>query len=162
MKKYFFLSALLLLLSLAPAAAAQTTTLTVDVPAPDYELVIPAEVTVDYKAESCSLAVPAIRGGDGREDLGLQVTIVSSGVFACPETATTIPFTLTLAGAEAWRPGDSLYFSRIETGAVGVTADGSQPTAMVLSFQAGDWEAALPGTYTATITYTASFTQPNG
>lgn len=162
MNKHFFLPVLLLLLSLAPVATAETTTLTVDVPAPDYELNIPASVTVNYQAETCQLAVPTVTGGDGQEGLGLQVTITSSGVFTCPDLSTTIPFTLTLTGAEGWQSGDSLYFSRIESGVAGVTADGAQPTAMVLSFRSEDWDAALPGTYTATITYTATFTQTEG
>lgn len=162
MNKHFFLPVLLLLLSLAPVATAETTTLTVDVPAPDYELNIPASVTVNYQAETCQLAVPTVTGGDGREGLGLQVAITSSGVFTCPEVSTTIPFTLTMTEADGWQSGDSLYFSRIASNVVGVTADGSQPTAMVLTFQSTDWDAALPGTYTATITYTATFTQTNG
>lgn len=161
MKKRFLLPVLLLLFTLVPKVSAETTTLTVDVPAPDYELHIPASVTVDYQAESHSLAVPTVTGS-GREGIGLQVTITSSGVFTCPEVATTIPFALALSGAGRWQVGDSLYFSSLTSGAPGVTADGSQPTAMVLSFQSTDWDAALPGTYTATITYTAAFTQTEG
>lgn len=158
MKKRFLLPVLLLLFTLVPQVSAETTTLTVDVPAPDYELHIPASVTIDYRAESCSLAVPTVTGS-GREGIGLQVAITSSCLFICPEVATTIPFTLTLSDAADWQLGDSLYFSSLTGGASGITADGSQPTDMVLSFQPSDWDAALPGTYTATITYTATFTQ---
>lgn len=158
MKKRFLLPVLLLLFTLVPKVSAETTTLTVDVPAPDYELHIPASVTVAYQAENHTLAVPTVTGS-GREGIGLQVAITSSGAFICPEVATTIPFSLKLSGAEDWQVGDSLYFSSLTGSAPGVTADGSQPTDMVLSFQPSDWEAALPGTYTATITYTATFTQ---
>lgn len=161
MKKRFLLPVLLLLCTLVPKVSAETTTLTVDVPAPDYELHIPAAVTVDYQAESHTLAIPTVTGS-GREGIGLQVAITSSGVFTCPDVSTAIPFALALSGAEDWQVGDSLYFSSLTSGAPGVTAGGSQPTAMVLTFRSTDWDAALPGTYTATITYTVAFTQAEG
>lgn len=159
MKKRFLLPLLLLLLTLAPEASAETTILTVDVPVPDYELNIPASVVVDHQAESCQLEIPTITGDDSREGIGIRVSITSSSVFTCSDVSTTIPFNLTLSGAEDWQLGDCLYFSSIESGVAGVTASGFQPTAMVLSFQAADWDAALPGTYTATITYTVTFAQ---
>lgn len=143
-------------------AAAEATTISTVVPEPSYQMTIPADVQMEYKAPSCTIDAPSIAQSSGFSERGYMTVAVSySGAFSCENTSTTIPFTFyakTDGGTSEWVSGDKLVYDRMEDGSVnpsGHMSDGKVPSAFELQISNDAWEKANPGTYTAAITFTA-------
>lgn len=159
------LLAVLCIVFLPVTASAETTTISVDVPAPSYQLNIPSDMAIQYKDAGCLLSVPAISDASGfKENMGMKVSISYSGAFTCAGVSSTIPFTLSMVvndTAQPWASGDCLYFARTEDGGMssnGYTEAGACPSSMRLSIADAAWEAAFPGHYTASIAFDVSYT----
>lgn len=161
-KQIAFFLAIAVALCMPMSTAAESTTISVVVPEPTYQMAIPADIQMEYRAASCTLGAPSIAQSSGfSESAYLTVTVSHSGVFSSPSTSTTIPFAFyvrTDSGLFEWASGSSLVYDRMEDGsisALGHTAVGTTPSAFELQISDGAWAAAKPGTYTATVTFTA-------
>lgn len=161
-KQIAFFLAIAVALCMPMSTAAESTTISVVVPEPTYQMTIPADIQMEYKAASCTLGAPSIVQSSGfSESAYLTVTVSHSGVFSSQSTSTTIPFAFyakTDSGLCEWASGGSLVYNRMEDGSVsalGHTAVGTTPSAFELQISDGAWAVANPGTYTATVTFTA-------
>lgn len=156
------LLAAFLVLCVPVAAAAESTTISVVVPEPSYQMTIPVDIQMEYKADRCALNAPSISQSTGfTERAYLTVSISHSGVFSSQDTSTTIPFAFyakTEGGLSEWASGTSLIYDRMEDGSVssaGHMAGGEIPSGFELQISNSAWEKANPGTYRATVTFTA-------
>ena len=161
-KQIMCFCAIVVMLCIPLGAAAETTTISTVVPEPSYQMTIPADVQMGYKAPSYTIDAPSIAKSSGfSERAYMTVSVSYSGAFSSENTSTTIPFTFyarTDSGSAEWVSGDKLVYERLEDGSVnptGHTADGKVPSAFELRISDGAWEKANPGTYTAAITFTA-------
>lgn len=141
---------------------AESTTISTVVPEPNYQMTIPADIQMEYKANRCTLNAPSISQSSGfTENAYLTVSISHSGAFSSQNTSTTIPFAFyarTDDGLSEWSSGTSLIYDRMEDGSVssaGHMANGAIPSGFELQISDSAWEKANPGTYRATITFTA-------
>lgn len=144
------------------SAAAESTTISVVVPEPSYQMTIPVDIQMEYKADQCTLNAPSISQSSGfTERAYLTVSVSHSGAFSSQNTSTTIPFTFyarTDSGLSEWASGTSLIYDRMEDGSVssaGRMASGEIPSGFELQIPNSAWEKANPGTYRATVTFTA-------
>lgn len=156
------LVAAFLVLCVPVSTAAESTTISVVVPEPSYQMTIPVDIQMEYKADRCSLNAPTISQSSGfTERAYLTVSISHSGVFSSQDTSTTIPFAFyakTEGGLSEWASGTSLIYDRMEDGSVisaGHMASGEIPSGFELQISNSAWEKANPGTYRATVTFTA-------
>lgn len=156
------LLAAFLVLCVPVSAAAESTTISVVVPEPSYQMTIPVDIQMEYKADRCTLNAPTISQSSGfAERAYLTVSISHSGVFSSQDTSTTIPFAFyakTEGGLSEWASGTSLIYDRMEDGSVssaGHMAGGEIPSGFELQIPNSAWEKANPGTYRATVTFTA-------
>lgn len=156
----FFAIAVMLFMPLG--VAAETTTISTVVPEPSYQMTIPADIQMEYKASSCTIDAPFINQSSGfSERAYMTVSVSYSGAFSSQSTTTTIPFALYAkadSGTSEWVSGDKLVYDRMEDGSVNPTghmSDGKVPSAFELQITNDAWEKANPGTYTAAITFTA-------
>ena len=164
MKRFLSILLLLCMILLVPLhASAETTTITVEVPAPSYQLTIPSDMTITYQADKCTLAVPTVSNASGfKEGMYLSVAVSFSGKFSCPTTTTEIPYSFymeTSSGTNLWTSGECLTFVRQDDGSVsssGTFSNGEAPTSMMLSISDAAWGAAFPGVYTTAIIFSAS------
>ena len=131
-------------------AAAESTTITTVVPEPAYQMTIPADIRMEYRAGSCTIGVPSIAQSSGfGENAYLAVAVSHSGAFSSQTTD---------GGLCEWASGDRLIYSRMDDGSVtptGHMADGRTPSTFELQISDSAWETATPGTYTAAVTFTA-------
>lgn len=140
----------------AIAYAENTTTLTTTVPDTTYTLNIPADQTVEFNETSKSIGMVTVTDAEGFSvGKNLKVTI-DHGSFSSSSTDTTIPFVVGNAGVEVI---SILLFKGQSNGAVS-DAYVSGYTALMckdLRIKIADsaWGGALPGDYSATITFTA-------
>lgn len=156
------LVAAFLVLCVPVSAAAESTTISVVVPEPSYQMTIPVDIQMEYKADRCTLNAPSISQSSGfTERAYLTVSISHSGVFSSQDTSTTIPFAFyakTEGGLSERASGTSLIYDRMEDGSVssaGHMANGGTPSGFELQISDSAWEKANPGTYRATVTFTA-------
>lgn len=135
-------AAMLTACALPVCAEDQTTTITATVPS-SYILTIPANTTVAYHAASTKL--------DG--------TVKVTGKLAANETVTVTA----AAGDLATASGDKLAYQLMKEDNSAFTADtwtkadiqANKSTDVYISIAAADWDAAVAGNYTGTITFTA-------
>lgn len=156
------LVAVSLVLCMTMSVGAESTTISVVVPEPNYQMTIPADIRMEYKADRCTLNAPSISQSSGiTESAYLTVSVSHSGAFSSQNTSTTIPFTFyarTDSGLSEWSSGTSLIYDRMEDGSVssaGHMANGATPSGFELQISDSAWEKANPGTYRATVTFTA-------
>ena len=161
-KQIALILAVAVMLCMPVRAAAESTTITTVVPEPAYQMTIPADIQMEYRAGSCTIGVPSIAQSSGfGEKAYLTVAVSHSGAFSSQTTSTTIPFAFyakTDGGLCEWASGDRLIYSRMDDGSVtpsGHMADGRTPSAFELQISDSAWETANPGTYTAAGTFTA-------
>ena len=160
--------ALALAVSLAVSAfAANTTTLTTTVPAATYTLNIPADQEIPFGATSTNIGSISVTDGTGfASGKDLKVTLTYDA-FASEAVATTIPFSISLAGDSLGSvdvgSGKSIVFKGLSTGGVQEFVEvestySPNPVDMVKTYvrmSSTDWGKALAGDYSATITFTA-------
>ena len=164
MKRFLSIPLLLCMILLIPLnASAETTTITVEIPEPSYQLTIPSDLTISYRADTCTLAVPTVSNASGfKEGMYLKLAVSYTGKFSCATATTEIPFSFhmgTSSGTNLWTSGECLTYARNEDGSIsssGTASNGETPTSMVLSISEAAWEAAFPGVYTTAITFSAS------
>lgn len=159
---------LLCVLMLVPFAtiafAESTTTLTTVVPGAAYTLNIPADQTIDYGATSTQIGNITVTDSSGfAVDKNLCVTLTYDA-FTCPNTETTIPFSVIQHSNYTEKPevksGDTITFlglteGTVEEKAVFLGYGLGRATDYSVDITSEDWGKAIPGTYTATITFTA-------
>lgn len=113
-KQIAFFLAIAVALCMPMSTAAESTTISVVVPEPTYQMAIPADIQMEYRAASCTLGAPSIAQSSGfSESAYLTVTVSHSGVFSSPSTSTTIPFAFyvrTDSGLFEWASGSSLVY----------------------------------------------------
>ncbi|MBR2454534.1 MAG: hypothetical protein IKB36_00605 [Clostridia bacterium] len=166
------MSILICVLMLVPFAtmafAENVTTLTTTVPGAAYTLNIPADQTIDYGATSTSLGKVTVTGSSGfAVDKNLYVT-ATYGDFTCTNTDTVIPFELkSCVGVHyaVWESGKDITFLGQADGTVETNAqfigcehggvNGYTSDDYCIDIASEDWGKAVPGTYTATINFTA-------
>ena len=162
------MSILICVLMLVPFAtmafAENVTTLTTTVPGAAYTLNIPADQTIDYGATSTSIGNVTVTGSSGfAVDKNLYVTLTYDA-FSCPNTETTIPFSVIQHANYTEKPevksGDSITFlglteGTVEEKAVFLGYGLGRATDYSVDIASEDWGKAVPGTYTATINFTA-------
>ena len=156
------LVAAFLVLCMPMSVGAESTTISTVVPEPNYQMTIPADIQMEYKADRCTLNAPSISHSSGfTENAYLTVSISHSGAFSSQDTSTKIPFAFYAridGGLSEWASGTSLIYDRMEDGRVssaGHMANGATPSGFELQISDSAWEKANPGTYRATITFTA-------
>ena len=161
MKKILsLLLALTLLCSLSITAFADTggdQTITLTVPeeqGPSWTLNIPADMTVAYRATSTALTMPTITNVSNLPDNEwIHAYFVYTGNFS--SGSNTIPFTLTApdSGTCSNNGVGRTYvgYYKNENGYYYNAYPDSEPITLDITEDA--WNAAVPGTYEATITY---------
>lgn len=167
--------AVVLLACFPVTAYATSTVFTLRVPAPSYELAIIEHMDLGNVSDGgADFSPPGVLNSSGfKEGTALKITISYTGEFTCEGVETTIPYTFAIinydelqsGNYDMWKSGDSLYYYRTEDGGVtesGVRADGTDNLFSWLTIVPGLWESALPGEYTATITYEASIISTEG
>ena len=121
-KQIALILAVAVMLCMPVRAAAESTTITTVVPEPAYQLTIPADIQMEYRAGSCTIGVPSIAQSSGfGEKAYLTVAVSHSGAFSSQTTSTTIPFAFyakTDGGLCEWASGDRLIYSRMDDGSV--------------------------------------------
>lgn len=165
MKK--IVSLLLAVLMLVPfstmAFAENTTTLTTVVPGATYTLNIPADQTIDYGATEAHIGNITVTDSSGFAiGKNLYVTVTYDD-FTCPNTSTTIPFVVSQHRAspnvstiyEEIISGSTIEFLGKEDGTVIEKTYEGYSEGTFINISSEDWGKAEPGTYTATITFTA-------
>lgn len=141
-----------------------------EIPAPAYTLNIPADQTVPYKAESHRLDCPTVSGTSGfAAGKNIRLT-VSWTAFTCEAASTAIPFSMMLystSGTGCDFASGTAYFIGNEDGTateypVGIsdsTGEHMPAAYFTLNFNAADWEAAMPGEYKASITFSTEIVE---
>lgn len=154
--------------ALAENATPGTTTLTTTVPAATYTLNIPADQEIPFGTTSMDIGAPTVTNSSSfAVGKNLAVTMTWDD-FSCPETTTTIPFTLKghfIKGfeyADIYKEsGDQITFKGNTDGTVGQYAWGRVGTTttemqyLYIEMKSTDWGKALAGDYSATITFTS-------
>lgn len=136
---------------------------TANVPTPSYTLNIPAEQTVAFGASSHTLALPTVSGSSGFAEGQSIALSVSCTAFTCETVSTTIPFTLkavTLDGTQYAPEAGTLCYRGEADGSAAATPSLVLPESgavelaqLMLLFAPADWQRALGGEYTASITF---------
>ena len=120
-KQIALILAVAVMLCMPVRAAAESTTITTVVPEPAYQMTIPADIQMEYRAGSCTIGVPSIAQSSGfGENAYLTVAVSHSGAFSSQTTSTTIPFAFyakTDGGLCEWASGDRLIYSRMDDAA---------------------------------------------
>lgn len=167
--------AVVLLACFPITARATSTTLTLNVPAPSYELAIIEHMDLGNASDGgADFSPPAIINSTGfKEGTALKISISYTGEFTCEGVETTIPYTFAIidyndlqsGNYDMWKSGDSLYYYRTEDGGVteqGVTESGKGDLFSLLTIVPGSWKSALPGKYTTVISYDISIINVEG
>ena len=82
-KQIALILAVAVMLCMPVRAAAESTTITTVVPEPAYQLTIPADIQMEYRAGSCTIGVPSIAQSSGfGEKAYLTVAVSHSGAFS--------------------------------------------------------------------------------
>ena len=141
-----------------------------EIPAPAYTLNIPADQTVPYKAESHRLDCPTVSGTSGfAAGKNIRLT-VSWTAFTSEAASTAIPFSMMLystSGTGCDFASGTAYFIGNEDGTAteypvaisGSTGEHMPAAYFTLNFNAADWEAAMPGEYKASITFSTEIVE---
>jgi len=141
-----------------------------EIPTPAYTLNIPADQSVAYKAESHQLGCPTVSGTSGfTVGKNIRLSVAWTG-FVSETASTTIPFTMSVvstSGASYDFTSVTVYFVCNEDGTaaeypVGISSSTGEhiPAAyFTLNFKAADWEAAMPGEYKASITFSTEIVE---
>lgn len=141
-----------------------------EIPAPAYTLNIPADQTVPYKAESHRLDCPTVSGTSGfAAGKNIRLT-VSWTAFTSEAASTAIPFSMMLystSGTGCDFSSGTAYFIGNEDGTAteypvaisGSTGEHMPAAYFTLNFNAADWEAAMPGEYKASITFSTEMVE---
>ena len=141
-----------------------------EIPAPAYTLNIPADQTVPYKAESHRLDCPTVSGTSGfAAGKNIRLT-VSWTAFTSEAASTAIPFSMMLystSGTGCDFSSGTAYFIGNEDGTAteypvaisGSTGEHMPAAYFTLNFNAADWEAAMPGEYKASITFSTEIVE---
>lgn len=171
MKKMFALIlAITLVASMAIPAFADgnTTTLTTTVPEAEYTMTIPADMTIAFGTLSetiGNLDVTAVKGFAVGKNVKVTITYAP---FACASTSTTIPYQLKISYANAnstvlgntttMPSGDAVLFTGRNGNRLAPIHEGAEYSEYRIAMKAesADWGAALAGSYTSTITFSAA------
>lgn len=161
----YVLLALILVFSLAISVSAESTTLTIDVPNPSYTLNVPANQAIAYLASETSIGGITVTDTSGFASRHiLSVGVSYDGCFACPSNASQIFYSLKCKGIGSetrydFSSGSCVNFTANSDGTLSsrpTLPDGTPADEFVVVIDTSCWDAALGGTYTTTITYTAS------
>lgn len=157
-KKVIFTAALGLGLVLAPLGSvfAEETVLTVNVPESEveaYELIIPAEQAISAFVNSKNIGYVAVTPAEGDTvfpEMGVSVSASHTSFETADETA-SFDFVLgaTQSATSDWT-GDTWTKEQAEAGKV---------VNHFVNIADAEWDKAISGDYTATITYTAAAVQ---
>lgn len=161
----FVVLALALVFSMAISASAESTTLTIQVPEPSYTLNVPASQSIDYLASEASIGGVTVTNTSGFASRHvLSVGITYDGCFTCPNNASPIFYSLKCKGIGSdtrydFSSGSCVNFTTNSDGTLNsrpTLPDGTPADEFIVVIDTSCWDSALGGTYTTTITYTAS------
>lgn len=170
MKRVFsiFVAVLMLGVLVIPAfAEGNTTTLTTVVPEAEYTLTIPADMEIPFGTDGKYIGeVKVTAVGGFAAGKGVEIT-VSHTPFECPEVETSIPYRIGLGPNERFvslwisSTTDPIKFSFYHT--TGSSPDlqidfdsGKYGAYLYFACASDDWNRALAGNYTSTLTFSAS------
>lgn len=160
-----YLLAFLLVFLMPITASAESTTLSIEVPAPSYTLNVPVNQTISYLASETSIGGITVTNTSGfASHHVLSVGVTYDGCFACPNNASPIFYSLKCKGLDSdtrydFSSGSCVNFTTNSDGTLSsrpTLPDGTPADEFVVVIDTSCWDAALGGTYTTTITYTAS------
>ena len=161
----YLLLALTLVFSLAISVSAESTTLTIEVPEPSYTLNVPASQSIAYLASEASIGGITVTNTSGFASRHvLSVGVTYDGCFACPNNAVPIFYSLKCKGLGSdtrydFSSGSCVNFTTNSDGTLNsrpTLPDGTPADEFIVVIDTSCWDAALGGTYTTTITYTAN------
>lgn len=156
--------ALLLLLTMAISMTATalatgqqtgTTTLTAVVPESDYTIHVPADTTLEYGSTN-SKALGSVYISDAVNVNGSVWCEIYGTALKNESNYITVSYYDKLETESQWHYTSIAGESRHFTGQILYSSSSDTYTSLDMKVQVESWEGAVPGTYTATITYNFS------